>query len=235
MKSTVSKMILLGLATLALTNCGKKDIDRVSEGQECLDHATSDTALSCLDKIDGLTSPSAQIVRCSIYFVDQGFSDPTRISRVADQITSGSGSSSSSSVAALTVMGFTASKYTNNENLALSQTAFTACQASLAGGLVYLSSMSSIATNLLHDFGFDPSSGTPPTESDIHDTLCTGAGPSTTTKTAMGDAALAAYNQNCVGKDISQDAMCQQFQTAVNGSTDPATIGDTLTTQLCTP
>lgn len=228
-------MILLGLATLALTHCGKKDIDRVSEGQECLDQATSSTALSCLDKIDGITSPSAQIVRCSIYFVDQGFADPTRISQVADQVTSGSGSSSSSSIAALTVMGFTSSKYTSDQNLELSQTAFAACQASLAGGLVYLSSMSSIATNLLHDFGFDPQGGgSPPDETQIHDTLCNGSA-STTTIGAMGSAALAAYNQNCIGKDITQDAMCQQFQTAVNGSTDPQTVGTSLQTSLCTP
>lgn len=234
MKMNFAKLSLL-LTALAFVACAKKDIDKVSEGQDCLDKATATTALTCLEKIEGIDSASANIVRCAAYFVDQGFNDPTRISSVADQVTSGSGNQDSSSIQALSVMGFTSSKYSMANNYTLSQTAFAACTKSQAGGLVYLSSMNRIATALLNDLGYNPQSGTAPTPAELEQRLCTD-GPSTDTKTAMGNAALAAYNQNCLNKDITQDVMCQQYKTAIDSSnSDPATIGETLRSQLCTP
>lgn len=225
--------IALAIGIFSLVGCGKKDIDKVSEAQSCLDSATSTTAMACLTKLEGLDTASANIVRCSVYFVDQGFSDPTRLQQVVTQITDTS-NPDSASLSALTTMGFAASKYTMTENDNLSAAAQTACVASGAGGLIYLSALSRIATASLLDMGYNPGSGVAPTPAQMQTQLCT-TGPSNTTKTAMGNAAVAAYNKNCVGKDISKDVMCQQYAAAMNGTTDPATIGGNLTTAICSP
>lgn len=225
--------LIVAATVFSLVSCGKKDVDKVSEAQSCLDSSTSTTALSCLTKLEGLETASANIVRCSVYFVDQGFADPTRLQQVITQITDTS-NPDAGSLGALTAMGFVASKYTMAQNDTLSGTAQTACNNSGAGGLIYLASLSRIATASLLDMGYDPSTGVAPTSAQMQNQLCT-VGPSNTTKTAMGNAAISAYNKNCIGKDISKDVMCQQYQAAMATSSDPATIGASLTTAICTP
>lgn len=220
----------LAVAIFLLTGCAKKESDHVAEAQACLDSSTSATALSCLSLVDGISSASANTIRCSIYFVDQGFSEPARLSAVADQITSNA-NPDSASFQALATMGFTASKYSMPQNDTLSATAFSFCQSSKSPGLIYLSSMSRIATATLNDISFDPTSGTPPSATDVQNSICTGPGPSATTKAAMGSAALAAYKENCNAQ--STDLMCLQYAAAINGQTDPTVIGDGLTDVLC--
>ncbi len=224
---------LATVIALALVGCGKKDIDNVSEAQECLDTSTSTTALACMSKVEGLTSAASNVIRCSAYFVDQGFADPARLASVSQQITTTT-TPDASSVAALTAMGFVASKYSMTANDNLSATALTACTASASSGLIYLSSMSRIATATLKDAGFDSTTGIAPTTTDMQNAICVGS-PSNTTKAAMGNAALAAYNKNCIGKDISGDVMCLQYQAAIASNSDPTAIGTSLITTICTP
>lgn len=225
------KTLAILMTLVVLSACGKKDIDKIAEAQECLDKATENTALACLQKVEGVESKAADILRCSAYFIDQGFSDPVRMEQVATQITS-TQTPDNASLSALSVLGFTSQKYTMTENFNLSETAFPACVRSGSGGLVYLAAATRMATAALTDMGFDSTTGTPPDINDMENAICNGT-PSSTTKEAMGNAALAAYQQNCLGKDISTDVMCQQYQAAIAAHSDPTDIGTELIDVLC--
>ncbi|PWU21589.1 MAG: hypothetical protein C5B49_02375 [Bdellovibrio sp.] len=236
LRQPIAQLFLACCFCLLAGGCAKTDMDRVSEAQDCLDTSTSTNALTCMDKIDGITTPSSYLIRCAAYFIDQGFQDPARLTQVISQITNTSGNGGSQSIAALAAMGFSASKYTMAQNDQLSADALTACQNSLSGGLIYLASASRIATAALHDIGFIPSSTTPPTPTDVHNALCTNGGPSTTTKAAIGDAASTAYQQNCAGANVTNDVLCQQYQAAVNaGGGNSTAVGGSLINTFCTP
>jgi hypothetical protein len=231
MRST-NMILISSLAFLSLSSgCGKKDTDRVSEAQDCLDKSTSDTALTCLSKVEGVESGQASLVRCSAYFIDQDFASGTRFAQVADQITNGgSGTPDSRTLSALSVMAFVSTKYTMAVNFDLSKAASAECSKSSSAGLIYLSSMMSMSTALLNDLGFVPGSGTPSLTG-----ACAGGVSTATpaTKNIMGAAAIAAYNSNCLGKDLTNNVVCQQYQEALGGSADPATVGAALATNLC--
>lgn len=212
--------------------CAASDADKIADGQDCLDRSTSETALSCLEKVDGLTSAGAELVRCSAYFIDQGFGEASRLAKVSEQLKDDSGGSGNATISVLSFMAFTASKYDKTTNTSLSDKSFAACQASKSKGMIYLSSMSRIATVALSIVGsYDPTSGVPPTQAQIEDGLCNQNDP--VVRGAVGSAAQAAYEQNCVGKDVTQDPVCQQYAAAVGAGATPVDIGNELATNLC--
>lgn len=221
------------LSALSLGGCTASDADKIADAQDCLDRSTTETALTCMEKVDGLNSAGAQLVRCSAYFIDQGFGDPSRLSRVAEELGRDGGGGGSSTIAVLSFMAFSAQKYDKSTNQALSDKAFTACQASNSKGMIYLSSLTQIATVALGLVGaYDPGSGVPPTEAQIREGLCTNATP--TSRSVIGNATRTAYEQNCVGK-TEPDPVCEQYAAAVNAGTTDEQIGQQLETNLCTP
>lgn len=218
---------------IPFAGCSKNsESEKIADAQDCLDRSTSDTALACMSKVEGLTSSSANLIRCSAYFIDQGFSEASRLSQVVEKLNE-SGDQDGSTVAALTFMAFSAEKYDLTTNYNLSETAFTACSKSNSGGLIYLSSMTRIATAAMNVIpGYDPTSGVPPTEQQIEDAICDPSR-SPATSIAIGSAAQVAYQQNCAGKDISGDPVCQQYKEALDAGTTPEEIGDGLATAIC--
>lgn len=237
MKSRLSKILkgsVIGALTLGLISCGNSENDKIADAQICLDKATSETALSCMDKVDGMTTPASELIRCSAYFVDQGFGEASRLANVAEKITDES-NSGDGTMAALSFMAFSAQKYSKTRNHELSEASFVSCNASKSGGLIYLSSMSRIATTAMNLIGsYDPSTGVPPTEAEIKEILCDNP-MSSETSAAIGSAAQAAYESNCLGKDISQDTICQQYKAAMDAGSTPEEIGTGLTNEICQP
>lgn len=236
MKNTRPYLVVFLVALcLASLSCVKRDIDKISEAQDCLDASTSDTALGCMEKIDGLESASANLIRCSAYFIDQGFADTTRLASVAERISSSNGTPQDNTFAALSVMGFVAAKYTKVRNSDLSAQSFAVCEKSKSPGLIYLSSLSRISTVILDKISaFDPQNGTPPTGPEIEAELCSGQ--DSTMKIAIGMAAIAAYQNDCVlhqGNGKTDDAVCQQYAAALSQSQDPETVGGLLADNLC--
>lgn len=228
-----TKWILAAAIGLAfISGCAPSDSDKIADAQDCLDHATSDNALTCMDKVSGLSTASAELIRCSAYLVDQGFSEPARLLDVVQQIKD-NGNRDSATISALSFMAFRASKYSKTENNTYAGLAFTSCQNSLSSGLIYLMSMSRIATEAMTLIdSYDPTSGNPPSASDIQTVICDPAR-SSTTSAVIGSAAQIAYEKNCVGKDITADPVCQQYAAAVSSGTTPEQIGDGLATAIC--
>lgn len=234
MTQVTRNLILTGLTAFGLAACAPSNADKIADAQDCLDRSTSDTALSCLSKVDGVETSGAQLVRCSAYFIDQGFGDPGRLSRVSEELNrDNGGGGGSSTIAVLSFMAFSSAKYDKTTNLNFSETAFTACQASSSKGMIYLSSMTRIATVALGLVTlYDPQTGTPPTEAQIREGLCTNANPAS--RAVIGSATRAAYEQNCKGKE-NPDPVCQEYAAAVNAGTTDESIGQQLETNLCTP
>lgn len=223
-------------ATLTLSGCAQPDSDKVADAQDCLDRSTAATALACLSKVEGLTSSSAELIRCSAYFIDQGFSDAERLAAVAEQLNSDDGNSGDATMNILSFMAFSNLKYTMPENFSLSETSFSSCAKSNSPGLIYLSSLTRIATAALNILpGYDPASGVAPTEAQIRSVMCQPGGPPEATSIVIGAAAQTAFDQNCKGKDISKDEICMQYQTAVNAGSTPAEVGASLAAEICAP
>lgn len=219
---------------LALAACTTPESDKIADAQDCLDRSTSTTALACMSKVEGLTSASSELIRCSAYFIDQGFSEASRLSEVAEQMSSTDGNQDGSTITALSFMAFSAEKYDMTKNFELSEAAFASCSKSSSSGLIYLSSMARIATSAMNVIpGYDPRDGVAPTPEQVEEALCDPSR-SAVTSIAIGSAAQVAYEQNCLGKDITNDPACLQFQAAVNAGTTPEQIGDGLAEAICT-
>ena len=226
---------LLVVVSLLNFGCVKRDIDKISEAQDCLDTATSANALTCMEKIEGVETAGANLIRCSAYFVDQGFADTTRLASVAERISSSNGTPQDNTFAALSVMGFVATKYTKSENNSLSEKSLAVCEKSKSPGLIYLSSLSRISTVILNVSAYDHLSGNPPTTTELENVVCNN--PDSAVLTAIGMAAIAAYQNDCVlhqGSGQTTDAVCQQYATAIaNNNSDPLAVGTALSTNLC--
>lgn len=235
MKTPQTFVIFACLLALSILNfgCVKRDIDKISEAQDCLDQSDSTNSLACMEKVEGLESAGAHLIRCSAYFIDQGFAEPSRLASVAQQVTNGAGDPAQNTFGALSIMGFVASKYDMTTNHNMSELAFSSCAKSKSGGLIYLSSMSRISTSLLKDLAFTPG-GTSPTATDIENTLCDPA-LSSTTKIAIGMAAISAYQNDCITRKTESDDVCQQYAAALATSSDPEDVGELLADNLCTP
>lgn len=220
-----SRSTLLIAMTALCFACGKEtDVDKVADAQDCLNKADSSTALSCMDKVTGMETESAYLIRCAAYFKDQSFGDPTVIAKVSQSM---EGSGDNSVNALMSVLAF--KKYTDaTTNLDFCQKAMTACQASGSKGMVILASLSRIATETLVTANL---LGPNPSADDVKSAMCGPAAPTA----IIGAATLVAYNQGCVGDvGTAKNPFCEKVK-AVASSGDAITVGTLMKNDLCNP
>lgn len=231
-RSLSSVAALCALSLFLCSSCEKKDSDKVAEAQACLDAATADTALLCMEKVSGVNTESANLIRCSANFIYQRFTDPTRLSKIADQMKTGSGASSAATAIGLLAFG----RPTSAQALALMQETSSYCVASKSKGMILLSQMALIGTTLSNLVAgaalittcdtSDPAYDATACKDAVKDAACDAD------SATLGNAALTAYGQSCQGSSQSNSSVCQQFATVTAGTTDPTTIGENLQTQL---
>jgi hypothetical protein len=211
-----------------ITACNKNsESDKLSEAQDCLDKATSSTVSQCMEKVSGIESAGAYLIRCSALFIADGFDDPTRLTSAFNNMTN-TGTGTSGTDASLQVMGALAFK--NGSSATVNQTnanlALNYCEKSGSKGLILLSGIASMATNMLAL----ASCGT-----DINCAL-SNAQSNTTTQAAVGAAAIAAYTANCTAGQTSNQQFCNQFSSAVTsagGTSNSTAVGAALIQQYC--
>ena len=88
---------LISLITIgfAMSCSSSKDADKIGQAQYCLNKAVTTAEINtCLAKIDGVTSASANAVRCNGIFVREGFANPTKYSSSFSTIEGSSGANS---------------------------------------------------------------------------------------------------------------------------------------------
>jgi hypothetical protein len=202
-----------------LVSCGAKDSDKVGEAQLCLDSATQATAAACMEKISGIETTSASLLRCSAGFITEGFTSATRFNSAFAALSNGT---SNSTEGFLGVLAFN-SKSTADLNVTFANETYEHCAKSKAKGFMLLGSMAKTAT-VLSKLAGTFTSGTQPSETDIANALAT-AGP--TEKAAIGAAVITTYTASCQTGQVSNAQLCTDFNAALTGvdTTDSAAVG----------
>jgi hypothetical protein len=206
-------------SALFLAACGRKDIDKVGDAQNCLDTSSRSNVSTCVEKVAGLETPGSYVIRCAASFISEGFDDVTRLTTALSNMTN-SGTGASGVSASVAVMGVLAFKNGGStaQNLANATLAQTYCAKSGSKGLILLASIASFATTVL-GYAADPSS--------ILNGLAT-AKDSTAAQALVGTAVLAAYTSNCTSGQTSNQQFCSQFTSVVGSAgtdTSAACIG----------
>jgi hypothetical protein len=191
-------LLTLGLlvSTTLVISCAKTDADKVGEAQACLDSATAATASLCMEKIEGLETTQSYVVRCAATFIMEGFDQPSRLTTAYGNMTNTGGASAS--IAVMNVLAFASGVTASNTNMAY-------CAKSGSKGLILLSGIANMATNIQAIGGACTT---------IDATCLSTAQNNTATQAAVGAAASAAYTANCTSGQTSNTQFCTQFATA---------------------
>ena len=243
MKSCIRGLSLFGLATLtlvSLTACESGEDRSLSSAQACLDGATDAAqAQVCVDKVAGLETQDAYLIRCSAAFIANGFTGQ----KIADAYTSISGGSSNSSgydpmVSIMAYLNFSSS----NENFKAA-TAVNNCQRSGVKSMYQLASAAELSSTLAQlttiSAQFDPQN---PEESlqDIINNINDGTfAPTNDQLTALGNVATTVNTAFCDNATNPNKDVCSKLQTAIvdagmNGGT-PADLATALLALLPPP
>lgn len=218
---------------LVLGGCAKTEADKIYDAQACLDKSTSGTALACMDKLEGATSEAAYLIRCSAHFIYQEFTEPARLANVADALKNSSGGASAASALALGLMAFTKPDTSGADTYAAE--ALDYCTKAKSKGMILLSSMARIATSVVAAGGAavitscdtsSPGYNSATCQASVATAICSAP------DEVVGNAALTAYQQSCVGGSQSASSMCEQFGAASSGTSDPTTVGEALQDQI---
>ncbi len=234
-------LLLLALLGLASLSCSKSnDLDKVGEAEYCLDDATTDTALDCVAKVDGINSPAANNIRCAGHFLYEGLTDTRNLLDALDAL------SESTSDPIQTFMGFlifdrSTSTGTNKSN---ASEAFNYCLNSGAKAATLIASFTYLATSLLHGYeaeNMDPTVGNNNTEkvgialayvlANIVASEASSAHviPDEVNNlfSAFGSVVISTNNISCNSSKVN-DELCGYMKTSIEaGGADPILVGRT--------
>jgi len=222
------KMALVCALSLsaALVSCGPKDSDKIGEAQLCLDTATQATVAACKEKIAGIDSTAASLIRCSAGFMEEGFTSAARFNSAFAALSDGTNSSTEGF---LGVLAFS-SKSSASANETFANETYEHCAKSKAKGFMLLGSMAKTATTLSALAG-GFINGSQPSAAQISTLLGTALGNPTATA-AIGSAVITTYTASCQTGQQSNVELCTDFNAALAGkdTTDPAVVGDAILT-----
>jgi hypothetical protein len=213
------KISLLLAASLALISCGEKDKDKIGEAQLCIDKATSATVSQCLEKIDGIDTEAANVLRCSAGFIEEGFTDPDRLHHAFEAL----GRKTNGDTDTLTFLSYIAfsSKGSAGANQTLASDTYAACVKSNAKGLILLGSMAMTATTLSTSLGsFTPGSG-----GDIKTAIGNIIG-QPGSEAAIGGAVSATYQTSCATGQVANEGVCNQLDSILENASPPVDMTD---------
>ncbi len=222
------KALLLGSLFSVFTSCAEKDADKIGDAQQCINKATKTTALGCLSGISGLDSEASNAVKCAAMFISEGLSDPARMYQIVQNASQAGNNGVNSAFGVLAFQGDDA--LTNATDVTKSTLSSAYCRKSKSPGLMWLSSLTSIATTVA-------TVATPPYDASSIQSgmLAIAAGGDPVAQAAIGTAAVTAYTSNCADGGAQQDSQfCSDFAaqiTACGGSANAACIGLNLATQ----
>lgn len=236
--------VLFFYTPFILSSCGsEKDVDKIGNAQQCLNEATSSTAMDCVTKVDGLTSTGSYNIRCAAAFVREGFANPTKYTTAFDSL---KGSSGTSGFMGLITFSSAKSIATDTAN---ANTTFNDCFKAGAKGKTLISSFGYLSTALLNYFAsiLGTAECSTPSTSGYDLTSCIASAKSTTDPTkiieiakivsssesdsssaglvqsSVGSVIISTYTISCSGKGANQD-LCDKLSasiTAGGGTSSP--------------
>jgi len=240
-----SGIVLVFMANFALS-CTQYSAELlVVEAQSCLNDvplANPSAAGACLTRIDSFDSPEANQLKCSGAFIIQGFSNPTRLTKIAEQLGQAGAQGSINTLGAIGLLSFTGSNPIGD-----SEKALVVCQKSGSRGMTLLASMSNLATIMSSQSTFgavlqsnctNPSAPPQNCASAVRSVVCDNTNPAASNDlyTRMGAVAILTYNSTC-RLNASADPMCRVYADAtINGAlNNPFDVGQRLKNYLTDP
>lgn len=220
------KLKAVTTAALALTasflmlGCQETEQDLIGDAQHCLDHTSVGQAEGCLSKIEGLTSAQAYVIRCAASFIDEGLTDPATLSEALNQVSEGN----NNSLGLLQALAF--------KNTDRARTMFERCSASNQKGLLLISGVSKMATDILSlstassgDLVF---SDDPAEMAAAIDEILTNGGAGQLE--VVGSTLQVVYNVSCQVDNQANKDICGEIDTALAGVDiqDPVAIGNAI-------
>lgn len=223
----ISPLLLLALTLTA--GCAMKDSDKVADAQSCLDNGVSTEALACAEKVSGIETEAAYLIRCSATFIYQEFTSPTRLATISTQMSGAGGSPA----AAIGLLSF--SKPDINTADTMAAQALVDCEKSKSKGMLLLASMARVATNINKAGIGAVVTNCDPSNPSYNATSCAtavGAAVCAADNATLGGAATAAYQQSCQGSSQDSSSVCAQYQAAIAAGATPAAVGASLRNSL---
>lgn len=216
----MKKGLFLVLACVLLVACESDEDNKINSAQNCLDTANPGNVQVCMDKVAGISSSKASIIRCAGLFIQQGMTTTS----FANAFTQLKGTTTNGQNNMLGMMGYLA--FNNAQKAADAQ---TECNNSgqlglqMFGNVAYMATTIASAGSLLSQI----QGGTPPTQAQM---LTAVQGMSAASDTALGTAAVSISQSYCVGSQATSP-VCQSFNSAVSrGGGNLAAIGAQLRT-----
>ena len=210
-KLTISILLLGFLATL--TSCETDEDNKIAQAQACVDSANAGSVGSCRQFLNGLSSTESYILRCSIDFIEQGFTASAMASAFRNL-------SNSTSTATSGFMGYMVFSSTTKAD-----TAYSDCNSSGEQSYITIASFCQVATlaanaaGLLSGGSIDRSSSM-----DLTAGIAALIADSTTYPT-VGNAVQNAYNANCSQPANASSDLCVKIVAAVNAGGNSSAIG----------
>lgn len=222
----IGSLLALSLSLLFSCQGTSREESEVVSAQSCLDRlklSQSSEALNCVANLTDIDTPQANMLKCSALFIKQGFSDPSRLAQVADQMTKSGAQGSNGTAAVIGLMAFSGSSAQQE-----SEDAMTYCQKSGSKGMTLLASLTSVATalsaigDIINQCTGD-SIDMNNCANEVRDNICTSS------SADLGSVALVTYSTSCSGVELT-NPMCEAYRIATNNgqNQNPTEIGDTL-------
>lgn len=241
------KCLLFSVMFALLTSCSKKsdDLDVVIEAQECLDQFTQNGGdLSvCEKKVEGLTSPAAFSIRCSIGYLREGLTTTALISAFSNlENASAANVRSFLDLISFDNAGPGSAQVRLNTDAASSS--FSVCSSSEAKGATIIAAYSYI-TNLLYQYSCD-NVGSAPASCNADATIDLGSALAAIglgvpiwvvndPTTEIGNIVIAAQQVSCESGEANE-SLCDFFNRAVAGGTSDANaVGEAFVDALLNP
>jgi hypothetical protein len=227
----MSKIFFGLVLVLGLFGCKETETDKVADAQFCIDQATATNVNECVTKIVGIETRAAYVIRCTAKFVEQSYTEGDRIFSALKNLDNGdSGNQSAAVMAALafTAAGTTAGGWTTN--LANAELAVSLCKQADLKALINIASYATIATVAGQLAGaITPNADGSISQSQLQTALASASG-NPAAQTAIGNAALTSYQENCTdtGTGEAPGEFCTQFDAAIDqagGQSNPQAIG----------
>ncbi len=219
--------ILISVLLIVFCGCESQETDELTTAQKCLDQVDDSNpsqANACLASIQNLTSPAANVIKCSIQFTAGGLTT-TKIANAAKSLKDNSVQKEVIYIGALALTP-----------VSLAQQAVTYCNQSGVPIFSYLAQLSLVGSQLMSVVpGYDPNSGQPPTQTQVQDALtrCSNGGfGGVCDDHAIGTAAENVGQTYCASSNANTD-VCTKINQAIAASNgNPTNVALELYQQL---
>ncbi|MBL7555855.1 MAG: hypothetical protein JNM24_08540 [Bdellovibrionaceae bacterium] len=237
---TIVRCLSVTLTSVLLIGCGSEtEVDKIGDAQQCLNSATSTTAMDCVTKVDGLSSTGAYNIRCAAAFVREGFANPTKYTNAFSNLNNGQGTANFMGLVSFSSTGSITTDASN------ANTTFNDCYKANAKGKTLISAFGYFSTALLNFFsGTNASACKAPTSGaynletcmqqaaianpqyllDIASTSTADSSPSGLVQTSIGSVIISTYNISCSGAGANKE-LCATLEKAITaGGSNPRTV-----------